>query len=674
MKKILTALIFSLLAFNAAGATKFVINRGHFSPIVDIRYDEKRDLIFSAEQRGAVSVWNASEETLRNHFQITSNTIDQLLISPEDNNVAVLSHDAEKYYLSVWNWATEKQIFTRKIDEQPLFLEYSATGRYLFYGNVNNPSLTFLNARNGVQLNYMEMLPSIYDFGYLGTTESNLMTYSSSGSIRFYDFRTSREIKAVSTVDGLTNLNVIQTEKKALMSALKSNRIYLIERLTGTSVDSKSFQELRSFFQNRENGLALTLERANRSFILKKWSTDNNNYSELENPIILTSAFNITSLVETGTLTLVGDDKGALYKADWEAGRLIPFSVDITETISDLSISGNILTLAAEKGLISIEAPFFTGSLSTNVSPVFEKKENPLGEDTGFLALEDGSTLLWNKGNDKPAILIQNIEDEPLFEYSDFSSPIQDITYQDGNIITLERNGTIKIINREQGNQIFSYSAIGLQDISMVDNRTLFAGRASTAGKSPAITIDIRTKETLTVEDNRFLIFDSIAVEKNDQFFSLGLLEEDGKTKTVLRRHNYNNLNESETILIYTGEDIKAQVLIDPSDSRTIYAKLGTSGIYKITGRNVTKYENNKPVKKIYLSGSILYSLNEDNSISMFRASSGQQLYSIHIFKDDSWALIPASSDIYFGSEGVEDKIISYRSGRRIDLKPLNGG
>jgi hypothetical protein len=673
MKKLLSILIMTVLVFSAAAETKFVINRGHFSSIVDIKYDESRDLVISAEKRGAVSIWNGSEETLRNHFQITSNTIDRILISPSDSNIAVLSHDAEKYYLSIWNWYTEKKIFTRIIEEQPLFLEYSATGRYIFYGNISNPSLTFLNARNGVKLNYMERLPSIYDFAYLGSSENNIMTYSSSGSIRFYDFHTSGQKLEVDTFNGLTNLNVIQTGQKAYMSAVKDNQIYLIERLKGSAADTVRFQELRSFYQNRDNGRALTLERSNRSFILKKWSTDTESFTEAAEPIILPYSYKLTSLVEAGNLTLAGDENGALYKADWEQGRLTPFSVDITENITDLSIEKDTLILAADDGLLSIKAPFFSGSLTTGESPQLEKNTNPLGGETGFLETEDGSTLLWSTSDEKAEFVILNREDNSiLFEYKDFSSPIQDITYLDGNIITLERNGTVKIIDSDTGDSLFSYSAIGLQDISMVDGRTLFAGRSSTAGKSPAITIDIKTRETLTVNDDRFLIFDSMAVEENKQFYSLGLLEEDGKTKTVLRSHDYNNLNESETILIYTGEDINARVLIDPRDSRTIYAKLGTSGIYKITGRNVTKYDNNKPVKKIYLSGSILYSLNEDNSISMFRASSGQKLYSIHIFKDDSWALIPASSDMYFGSEGVEDKIISYRSGRRIDLKPVN--
>ena len=673
MKKTLTLLLLTLLLFNATGATKFVINRGHFSPIVDICYDEKRDLVFTAEERGAVSIWNASDETLRNHFQITSRTIDKILVSPVDNNVALLSHDSEKYYLSIWNWISEKEIFTRIIEEQPLFLEYSATGRFIFYGNVSNPSLTFLNARTGVQLSYTNRLPSIYDFGYLGTSEKNLMTYSSSGSIRFYDFRTSEEKLSVPTVEGLTDLNVIRSNN-AYMSAVKNNKVYLIERLRGTATDIENFQELRGFYQNRDNGQVLTLERANRNFILKKWSTDSNSFIEMNSPIILPSSFKLTSLVETGSMTLAGDENGSLYKADWEAGQLIPFSEDITETISDLSISGDKLILAAEDGIISIAAPFFSGSLTTGEPPVFEKRDNPLDSQTGFLKLEDGSTLLWSKGNDQPALIILGQDDEVLFEYSDFNSAIQDIIYQDGKIITLERNGMIKIISRETGEQLFAYSAIGLQDISMVDDRTLFAGRASTPGMSPAITIDIRTNESLTVEDDRFLIFDSMAVENSNQFYSLGLLEEEGKTKTILRSHNYDNLNEAKTILIYTGEDIKAQVLIDPMDSRTIYAKLGTSGIFKITGNRVTKYDNNKPVKKIYYSGSILYSLNQDNSITMFRASSGQKLYTINLFKDDSWALIPASSDMYFGSEGVEEKILSYRNNRRVDLKPVNGG
>jgi len=143
MKKIFSVLLLISFSISLFATTNFVINKGHFSPIVSIQYDEKRNLIFSAEERGAISIWNKSDETLRNHFQLTSNTIDKILISPSDSFITVLSHDVDKYYLSVWNWNTERKIFSRIIEEQPLFLEYSTTGRYLFYGNVQNPSLTF---------------------------------------------------------------------------------------------------------------------------------------------------------------------------------------------------------------------------------------------------------------------------------------------------------------------------------------------------------------------------------------------------------------------------------------------------------------------------------------------------------------------------------------------------
>ncbi len=72
MKKSAILIIFITISVSAFGMTKFVINNGHFSPIVNIQYDENRSLIFSAEEKGAISVWNRSDETLRNHFQITS--------------------------------------------------------------------------------------------------------------------------------------------------------------------------------------------------------------------------------------------------------------------------------------------------------------------------------------------------------------------------------------------------------------------------------------------------------------------------------------------------------------------------------------------------------------------------------------------------------------------------
>lgn len=673
MKKIISLLLLITFTTSLFATTKFVINKGHFSPIINIQYDQERDLIFSAEEMGALSIWNRSDQTLRNHFQLTSNIIDKILISPNDNYITVLSHDIDKYYLSVWNWNTEKKIYSRIIEEQPLFLEYSTSGRYLFYGNVQNPSLTFLNARNGVQLNYMKQLPSIYDFGYLGSTERTLMTYSSSGSINFYDFRTSEEKLRVSTINGLNKINVIQNFGKKYISALKENQIYLIARDSGSVADKIEFSDLRNFYQNRITGDALTVERSNRNYILKKWSTESDSFTEIEKSITLPPNISITSLVDTEGLTLAGDKEGSLYKANWETSQMEPFSIDYTKKISDLSISGNVLTLSGEDGLLSIKAPFFNNNLSTLSKPEFLKQESPINGETGILELENDCLLLWNASDSTASIAIFNTENNLTeYEYDDFTSPIQDITYENGKIITLEKNGTIKIINVEENEEIFTYTAIGLQDISMVDDTTLFAGRTSTSGKSPAITININTKETLTVLDDRFLIFDSMAVESNNQFYSLGLIHQDNKTKTILKSHKYNDLNDTTPLIIYNGEDINAQVLIDPNDSRTIYAKLGTSGVYKITGRNVTKYTNNKPVKKIYLNDSILYSLNLDNSITLFKASTGQLLYTIHIFKDDSWALIPASSDMYFGSEGVEENILSYRNNRRIDLKPGN--
>lgn len=672
MKKLLLLIILANLTVSLSSATKFVINNGHFSPIINIQYDDNRDLVFSAEEKGAISIWNRSDETLRNHFQVTSNIIDQILISPSEANIAVLSHDSEKYYLAVWNWNTEEQVFSRIINEQPLFLEYSVTGRYLFYGNVQNPSLTFLNARNGVQLNYMNQLPSIYDFGYLGSSERTLMTYSSSGSIKFYDFRTSEEKLRVDTLSGLRDLNIIRSNI-AYLTARSGNNVHLIERQKGSVKDSLQFNELRNFYQNRENGEALTIERANRNYLLKKWSTEGNNFREIEKAILIPTTMDITSLADAGGMILAGDNNGTLYKVNWSTSSLDLFSSDSTKNISDISISGKTLTLSGEDGLLTIEADFFSNNLSTFSNPEFMKQENPLSGETGIMEIEGNRLLLWNTDESIGSISILNTADNIIeFQYDGLTSPILDINYENGKIISLEKNGTIKIINTENSEEIFSYSAIGLQDISMVDENTLFAGRASTSGKSPAITIDINTKETLRVDDDRFLIFDSMAVEKNNLFYTLGLLHDEGMTKTILKSHNYRNLNEMETLVIYNGEDINAQVLIDPVNNSTIYAKLGTSGIYKITGRNVTKYTNNKPVKKIYVNGSVLYSLNMDNSITMFKASTGKVLYTIHIFKDDAWALIPASSDMYFGSTGVENNILSYRNNRRINLPPVN--
>jgi len=271
MKKSVLFLLLFLISISVSAETKFIIDAGHYSPIVDIQYNESKNLIFTAEETGSITIWNKREETLRSRFQVTSKTIDQIIESPVDNYITILSHDSEKYYLSVWDWKFQRELFTRRIEEQPLFLEYSGKGRYLFYGNIQNPSLTFINAQNGVSLNYLSNLPSIYDYGFLGSSEKTIMTYSSSGSIKFFNLRTGENLKNVTTLNGLDNLNVIKTGDKKLFSARKDNDLFLIDRLNGNVINTIQFDELLYSSQNNTNGIILTIERLNRKRIIKKW-------------------------------------------------------------------------------------------------------------------------------------------------------------------------------------------------------------------------------------------------------------------------------------------------------------------------------------------------------------------------------------------------------------------
>ncbi|MCP4161344.1 MAG: WD40 repeat domain-containing protein [Deltaproteobacteria bacterium] len=673
MKKKLILLILLSISMSTFGATKFVVNNGHFSPIVDMKYDKVKDLIFTVEKKGALSVWNRSEESLIHHFQLSDNTIIKVLIN--DNNIAVLSqsHDNEKFNLTVWDWKLEKKIFTRIIEEEPLFLEYSTTGKYLFYGSATNPSLTFINGGNGIKLDLLSDLPSIYDFGYIGSSEKRILTYSSSGSLRQYDIRTKKKIASVNTVRGLYNLNVLQTGNKGIISARQDNKLFLINRGSGSTVDSMEFEELKHFYQNRSTGFIITFERANRKNILRKWSTANGTFTEIEKEILLPNSFNIHSFLNTDFYDLAGDGEGTLFKINWVESNFEDFSSNNSKNISDILISGSKLTLSSTDGLLTIESPFFDNNPSSFTSPVFNVNENISTGENRILELDDDKILIWNIANKDPsALIIDSNTGAVSFEYNDFTSPIKDIAYIDGKIITLELNGTIKVINESSKKVDFTYSAIGLESISMIDANTLFAGRSSTAGKSSAITINTKTYETMPVTDNRFLIFDSLPVKDNNKFYSLGLEFRNNKTITVLKSHDYNNLNDMKSLIEYIGEDTNAQVLIDPAENRIIYAKFGTSGIYRINGGKYIKYKNNKPVKRIYIRESILYCLNQDNSITLFNASTGALIYSIFIFKDDSWALIPTSSDIYFGSIGVEQNIISFRKGKKIDLLPIS--
>ncbi len=117
----------------AAGAgetdLRSIVNTGHTGAVRGLEYDERRDLLFSAGDDGTVRIWDAAAGSLARKLQVTQLGAELLAVNPVVPQVAVVVTDGTgSYYLSVWNWEEERQLFRVPLKEEPLFCQILVHG------------------------------------------------------------------------------------------------------------------------------------------------------------------------------------------------------------------------------------------------------------------------------------------------------------------------------------------------------------------------------------------------------------------------------------------------------------------------------------------------------------------------------------------------------------------
>ena len=126
-----------------------VVNSGHVGSVLDLQYDERLSLLFSAGADGTVRVWDQDGSLVRK-LQVTELSAESIAVSPVAAQVAVVITDGTgSHFLAVWDWEKERQVFMVPLQEQPSFLRFSGTGTYLLYGESSWQSLRILRASDG---------------------------------------------------------------------------------------------------------------------------------------------------------------------------------------------------------------------------------------------------------------------------------------------------------------------------------------------------------------------------------------------------------------------------------------------------------------------------------------------------------------------------------------------
>ena len=625
------------------------INTGHTQSINDYAVQRDKGLLHSVGNDGTLRVWDIGSYregrgALLHKLQISHLPIVKVAVHPTESQVALVETDRiNTFHLSVWDYETDTELFSHKIDEVPLFLSYSPQGTYLMYGKTEWKSIMFLDSQSGELQPVLDQGFGIVSSLFLSSSEKTLLTYSPSGMLRYWTLTTGEEKTSFSTLGDLADVQF--STNGVYMTGVKTDTLYLINLVTGAIESQKKFQSIRGYSLDpgQDRIVVYFLENSRprfQSFRIEK--RNNSRFLSEAGPSYSAPDFAAAPLVVDGGRIYFCRDNGEMYVQSIYNANAVLFSSSVLLKVSGLSLSGDSLVIAGRDHILKLRSAAFSQSDTagnTSFSYSTERFDNPIKAETGIYPVSSNRFLVYPRsGTGKTLYLFDGTRFTPLD--IPLSSPVQMVSGYENEILLLEKNGKLRVIDPFGERELFSYSSFGLQSAVESFNKQIVLARNQTdLINTTLLSVNPETSETVPIPDRNLLTFNLAYDNVARTLYSLGFENRRGSIRTVLKAHQGSALTRVSTLLSYPGEDNEASLAVDPETSR-LFTSLGYGDVHMFTWDGFTTMEQVEHIpRSLYAHSGMLYSLNGDSSISIWNIMNGKVLMNLYVFEDLSWVV-----------------------------------
>jgi WD40 repeat protein len=642
------------------------INTGHTHRINDFSLQETRNLLFSAGDDGTLRVWDVNRidngrGRLLYKLQISHLPIVKFAVHPRLSQVALVETDRiNTFHLSVWDYRTGKKIFSHKIEEIPLFIQYSPMGTYLVYGRTEWKSLVFLNSGTGTVEPVLETGFGIVSDIFLSSTEKTLLSYSPSGIIRYWSIDTATEKTSFSTVGDL--LNIQFAKNGVYMIGTRGRSVYLINLVNGSVEARQEFEFIRGIYLDAASEQLFVYFTENSRPRFQTFKIDKFGSSWALNPVsrsISAPEFAEPPLALKDSTVFFCRNNGEMYtQSIYSPGESV-FSSSILLDVNDIGFIGNSILISGREYILKLTSKVFgeegaeaalSPSSGEDANFSTQRFENPLGTAAGILSLDKNRFLIFPKDGEGGSLyLYRDGFFRPLDTF--LSGPVKSALPYGSDVLLLEESGNLRIIDPANGDEKFSYSSFGVQSaVRAWDGSILVARNKTDLINTTLLSINPSTSETVPIPERNLLTFHLAYDEASRSLFSLGFENRRGSIRTVLKQHQGRNYNRVSTLLSYPGEDNEASLAVDP-DGR-VFTSLGYGDVHMFTWNGFTTMEKVEHIPRLLrIHAGRLFSLNGDSSISIWDVESGKLEMTLHVFKDLSWIVSFSDGSYYATAE-----------------------
>jgi WD40 repeat protein len=638
------------------------IDTGHQDSVLAIQYDDRRDLLLTGSADGTIKIWEPESGTLLHSLLVSHLPVQRFAFHPSQPLIAVLEvYGPDTASVGVWNWQSKAQLYRIEMTDVPLCFTFSPQGTYLITCQADWNSINVYNGKTGKVRPLMNDGFGIVSFVTVSQSEKNIMTYQPSGRLTYWELETGKEIKVVETLPNLSLARI--SHNRRYMMAQTDERLVILDLLSGRIKASTQLTRIKSLTISQDDRTIVCLTDDRDAPMISSWLFTGDDLYELESSQAVISGLpqQITSIATRNDDLLLGDGNGTLWVKN-HSGNVCKLSQNNLLDISDLSVREDTVALASPDVIVSFHLDI--GEYATRLDSIitsysYSRYSNPFSTPIGLRFLNGQNLLLWDKSEEHRGISVLNLfSGYTQRQYSNFSAPQIQVDLAEGRILSLEKNGLLRLLEINTYSSLFEYLSPGLRKIVSAGEDNLIGARSQMSGFSGSlIRIDSRTGETVPLTDSSLLTYDLVYEKSNNTLYTLSIDRRDGQTVTCIKRHFGEGLEKTEAVVRYVGEDLSASLDYDTTD-KILYTSLGYAEVRSWDGQSVEIFQATRHVPRyLKAAGRLLYSLNKDSTITIWDRTSRKIILDLYLFKDYSWIAIFPNEKAYI-SQGADQFLI----------------
>lgn len=618
-----------------------VVNTGHTGAVLGLEFDDRRTLLFSAGSDGTVRVWDAAAGIILKKLMVTQLGTQLLAVNPAAPQVAVVVTDGTgSFFLSVWDWEKERQLFRISLKEAPLFLRFSAMGSFLVYGESTWQSLKILHAEDGTPFTFHPEGFGIVGFAEMSRSEKTIMTYQVSGSISYWDLATGQKTLDLPSVAYLSGIRI--SSDRRLIVGTTGREVVAIDTVTGAARGRAELQGAASLDISPAGDEIAALAAGGK---LSRWGVA----GDALVPRDILPRPSVGSRICYGAdMLFLADPTGELHSLA-SGGEETRFGKNLLANIGGFDAAGDFIALGSQEWI----RVFSTDLLAGAPSPTYLRSllvPNPYTTRIGLAFLPAAKLLAWRADDVAPEVSVLDISGAgehgtvPAVFHgleTGFRAPLTDVHVSGDSVIGIETGGVVRLTDTATGASRFDLRITGVSTAIVSSPTELVIGRNSTASSGSLMRVAMRTRETVAIRNRNVytyaLLLDPGAGSAGPILYSVGV---DPSGATNLLRHEGPGF-ERETLLdSITEEDLDASLALDP-ETHVLYAALGRDRIVSWDGSQLkTIAAENAVPRRLVARNRLLYSLNKDSTVTVLNSASGAWLAQISLFADGEWCAL----------------------------------